>query len=449
MGREVQQTQAWLGLQARHIFMVLLAVQSSAFVLLLHYSRVMPVVGGRRYFTSTAVFLNEVFKLTICLTVSLYEISKSAPPSMPATSLFGSLIAAIFSGDSWKVAVPAGLYTLANSLLYIALSNMEAPAFQATHQLKLVVAAVFGVILLRRNITYGKWISLLLLLGGVALVQIPPVDPQELDRRTHTYHPRLRARSATYEGIEDDIIQGHPHFNRNVGILAALGACIAAGLGSVSFEKVLKDSAYSTSIWIRNVQLAIYSIFPALFIGVVFVDGEHVAKSGFFQGYNWAVWTTIGVQAVGGIATSFCVSYAETTLTQQASVLSIILSTLASFWLFEFKLSATFLLGTLVVLAATYFYIQGLPAVKLDGRPRPPPIRIQSFEKSKTSSPGSTPAQDDSGMAPPNDFSIKLPTTPLIAEAALSTSRPGSPGHHARPHSSRGSYFSKQPQDES
>lgn len=43
----------------------------------MHYSRVMPVVGGQRYHTSTSVFLNEVIKLGISLTmvVSLYAIS--------------------------------------------------------------------------------------------------------------------------------------------------------------------------------------------------------------------------------------------------------------------------------------------------------------------------------------------------------------------------------------
>jgi hypothetical protein len=35
----------------------------------MHYSRVMPVVGGQRYHTSTSVFLNEVLKLGISLTM--------------------------------------------------------------------------------------------------------------------------------------------------------------------------------------------------------------------------------------------------------------------------------------------------------------------------------------------------------------------------------------------
>ena len=74
---------------------------------ILHHSRVMPLVGGHRYLPSTAVFLCEVLKLTICTTLALYDMSRTIAPSMPATSLFSGLVAAVFTGDSWKLAIPA------------------------------------------------------------------------------------------------------------------------------------------------------------------------------------------------------------------------------------------------------------------------------------------------------------------------------------------------------
>lgn len=316
---------------------------------LLHYSRVSPVVDGRRYFPSTAVFLTEVTKLAVCLTVALYDVSKSAPPSMPATSLFTSLSAAIFSGDSWKLVVPAGLYTLANSLLYIGLSNLQAATFQVAYQLRIVAAAAFGAVVFKRNYTLATWMSLLAILVGVAIVQFPASDPYDVDSREHLHVPRtieawksrLHKRSATYEGIEEDLMLGHTQMDGRIGLLATVAACVASGLAGVTFEKVLKNSSSPTTIWIRNVQLAVYSIFPALFIGVVFLDGEKIAKVGFFDGYDWTVWATIAVHAIGGIATSFCISYAENMLRYSAGGISIVLSTIASFWLFEFKLSAS------------------------------------------------------------------------------------------------------------
>lgn len=316
----------------------------------------MPAIGGKRYLTSTAVFLNEVIKLAISLTMALYEISKTMPPSMPATSLFFSLSSSVFSGDSWKLAIPASLYTLANSLQYIGLSNMAAATFQVTYQLKVLTTALFGLALLRRSISARKWAILLLLMLGVALVQVLTGDSDMMslkDKRVHLSFPRsleewkmmggaaanLHRRSATYEGIQDDMEQ-IPHLDQSIGLLATIGACLASGLAGVYFEKVLRDSTNSPSLWVRNVQLAMYSIFPALFIGVIFLDGEKIATNGFFEGYNWAVWSTIAVQSLGGVATAFAINHSDKIPKNLATSISIILSTLASFWLFDFEVTS-------------------------------------------------------------------------------------------------------------
>jgi solute carrier family 35 (UDP-sugar transporter), member A1/2/3 len=94
------------------------------------------MVGERRYFASTAVFLNEVIKLAVSLTIAIYDISRTLPPSTPASVLFEQLYASTFSGDGWKLAAPAMLYTLQNSLQYIAVSNLDAVHFQILNQLK-------------------------------------------------------------------------------------------------------------------------------------------------------------------------------------------------------------------------------------------------------------------------------------------------------------------------
>lgn len=318
----------------------------------------MPPTGGKRYLTSTAVFLNEVVKLGIALTMALYDVSKSAPSSMPATSLFCSLTGAVFSGDSWKLAIPASLGVLSNSLQYIALSNMRAATFQVSFQLQFLTTAIFGLIILRRSIGTRKWGLLLLLLVGVALVQIPDANSEQVPLQedgSSLHFPRsleewkavkgggsnLRKRSATYEGIEEDIQTADPRLNAAVGLLAIVGAALASGFSGVYFEKVLKDSSNHISLWVRNVQLAVYSISPALFIGVVFRDGDNIANDGFFQGYNWAVWCTIACQALGGVLTTFSICYGQRDPRCFATTASIIASIVGSVWLFEFELTTT------------------------------------------------------------------------------------------------------------
>jgi len=99
----------------------------------------MPVFDGHRYFTSTAVFLTEVIKLALSLTIALYDISQSLPPNTAATVLFEQLWRNVFGGDGYLLTIPATLYTLQNSLQYIAVSNLEAVSFQILYQLKVTI----------------------------------------------------------------------------------------------------------------------------------------------------------------------------------------------------------------------------------------------------------------------------------------------------------------------
>ena len=77
-----------------------------------------------------------MIKLAVSLTIALYDASRTLPPNTPATVLFEQLYASVFSGDGWKLAIPATLYTLQNSLQYIAISNLDAVHFQSRYQLK-------------------------------------------------------------------------------------------------------------------------------------------------------------------------------------------------------------------------------------------------------------------------------------------------------------------------
>ncbi|KAL8939030.1 MAG: hypothetical protein Q9216_003579 [Gyalolechia sp. 2 TL-2023] len=361
--------------------------------------------------------------------------SRSMSPSTPATSLLGGLANAVFTGDSWKLAIPASLYVLQNSLQYFAISNLDTAIFQVTYQFKILPTALFSVVLLGRTLSPRKWLALALLMVGVAIVQIPAAETASLSplKDPHVgYHfpwslggfrgvgtaasAPLYKRSATYEGIQEDDALENPKMNTSMGIAAALMGCTVSSLASVYFEKILKDAVHPVSLWVRNVQLALYSMFPALFLGVFYVDGERIAHNGFFAGYNGTVWATLVLQAIGGMVVSLCVNYADNIAKSFAMSISILISLCASIWFFEFKMTRNFMIGTSVVLFATYLYN------KHDGRSRPAPLRIHEYEKT-TIDPKSS-----GGRSTP----IKYPATPLRREGR-SSSRPSSPGrHHSR-----------------
>ncbi|KAF2193463.1 nucleotide-sugar transporter [Zopfia rhizophila CBS 207.26] len=433
------------GIPLKQLSLITLTFQNSALILIMHHSRVMPLVGGHRYHTSTSVFLNEVIKLGISLTMALYDMSANLPANTPATVLFENLISAVFTNESWKLAIPALLYTLQNTLQYVAVSHLDAATFQVTYQLKILTTAIFSVVLLGRSLSTRKWASLVLLIIGISIVQFPhSSDPSGLqslkDTQSRMFWPRsieelrdlgstaaaqLSKRSATYEGIEEDVAMQNPPMNGSVGLAAVLAACILSGLAGITFEKILKESmTLNASLWIRNVQLSFWSIFPALFFGVIFIDGEKIAKTGFFAGYNWVVWTTITFQALGGVIVAMVINYADNIAKNFATSISIVISFLASVFFFNFSITASYLIGTSVVLFATYLYTN-------QDRARPPPIRIADYEKTTIDG---NPSYFDLERA-----SAPLAKSPLRTEA-LSTSRPGTPSverHHFRVNSER------------
>ncbi|KAK3044037.1 UDP-galactose transporter Gms1, partial [Coniosporium uncinatum] len=144
--------------------------------------------------------------------------------------------------------------------------------------------------------------------------------------------------------------------NASLGLMAVVIACTISGLAGVYFEKVLKDSNATASLWVRNVQLSFYSLFPAFFLGVVMKDSQEIMQGGFFQGYNGVVWTAIAFQAAGGLIVALVVNYADNIAKNFATSISILLSSVASVWFFDFTITPNFMIGTGVVLYATYLY---------------------------------------------------------------------------------------------
>lgn len=218
-----------------------------------------------------------------------------------------------------------------------------------------------------------RWVALILLTVGVATVSLPQsgttLDDKLLfhDTSDH-FFPRsvhelgqvvdgtgevahhlsrravaavvngLTKRSATYEGIVEDE-DTDPKMNYSIGLVAVLVAATVSALNGVYFEKVLKDSPTPVSVWTRNIQLSFYSLFPALFVGVVFKDGSDILVHGFFDGYNWIVWTAIGFHATSGILTTLVINYADNIAKNFSTSFSILISVVFCLWFFDFELT--------------------------------------------------------------------------------------------------------------
>ncbi|KAK0269954.1 UDP-galactose transporter Gms1 [Friedmanniomyces endolithicus] len=307
----------------------------------------MPLVNRPPYYISNAVLLSEILKLATSLSLALYDIARDPHTleDLTVTGLFTKLGQVVFTSDSWKMALPAILYPLQTTLQYIGVSNLDDATFQVTSQLEMLVTAVLSVTMLGRSLSMRKWVATIILMVGIAIVQVPTfsnpdtivLSTKDLQGGVEFHSPRtiwdleslgnaaagqLSKRYATYEGIEvDDAANAPPEVNTRIGLVAVVLACSLSGVASAYSEKALKDAKPempSASAWVRNVQMSFYSIWPALpalthapentFIGVFFTGGKHIAKTGFFAGYNSVVWLAIMFQALGGVVGALVVN---------------------------------------------------------------------------------------------------------------------------------------------
>jgi UDP-sugar transporter A1/2/3 len=299
--------------------LVTLTLQNSILGLSMRYARTRP---GDMFVSSTAVVMSEAVKLLTCL-VLIYQEEGNIEKTLAA--LHNTIIKQPV--DTLKVCVPSFVYIVQNNLLYVSASHLDAATYQVTYQLKILTTAMFTVVILRRSLFPLQWGALVILLTGVVMVQL-----------AHTDTPYLPS------GLEQ---------NRLLGFAAALFACILSGFAGIYFEKLLKGA--DISVWMRNVQLSFLSLPFGLFTCLMY-DGTTIHNNGFFFGYDSFVWYLITLQAGGGLVVAMVVKYADNILKGFATSLAIVISCVASVYLFDFQVTLQFVLGASLVMLSIFMY---------------------------------------------------------------------------------------------
>ncbi|ERT01135.1 hypothetical protein HMPREF1624_02375 [Sporothrix schenckii ATCC 58251] len=378
---------------------IFLVLQNSALIMVMHHSRAKPVSGQRRYFISTAMMFVELIKLVFSLAIDCHaqiKAQKAAAaaaaasaangddskqrPALPANPYAPANIASIlyqslFASGSWMLILPAGLYALQTHLVYVAVSNMETVPFQVTYQLKILTTVLFSIVMLQRVITPKQWLALVLLTLGVAIVQVAETSggPGAKTMASASASASAPASSFSLASLMGWFAGGrtnsanhtrvttaspklaHP-MNTTKGFFAAIVASFISGFTGVYFEKLIKESRVSVSLWTRNAQLSFFSLFPILLLGVWCKDGAAIAQHGFFVGYGPTVWATIALQALGGILVAICITYADNVAKNLAASFSIVVSYMANAVLFGEPMTLQSTLGVSTVLFSLYLY---------------------------------------------------------------------------------------------
>jgi len=235
--------------------------------------------------------------------------------------------------DALKIMVPALLYLVQNSLLYIALSNLSAPLFQVTYQAKLVTTALVSVVMLKRSYSTQQWICLVVLSVGVAIVVL---GEDQSNKKDNT-----------------------PTQSLTLGLTSVTIACLSSALAGVYFEKVLKrNDSQPVSLWMRNIQMAFFSVVIAVIQGWRLESTSHEK---YLHGFTGWVWVLVFLQAGGGLLVAAVIKYADNVLKGLATGVSVVVATVCSMVLFGTPLSFQFTAGATLILVAVYLFSNKIP----------------------------------------------------------------------------------------
>ena len=137
------------------------------------------------------------------------------------------------------------------------------------------------------------------------------------------------------------------------GLFAVLAACITSGFAGVYFEKVLKGK--TGTMWSRNLQLSSASIIIGIF-GIFSTHYVEIVERGPFVGFGFSAWMTVMLQALGGLVVAAVVKYADNIIKAFATSVSILLSSVLSYFLFDWHPTMRWSIGACLVFCAVYIY---------------------------------------------------------------------------------------------
>ena len=221
-----------------------------------------------------------------------------------------------------KMLVPSIVYTVQMNALYIGYGNVEAAIGQTIYQTKILFTAFCTRVVLQRVLNPNQWISLVVLMVGVVVVQ-----------STDQAH-----KSTGREGQ-----------NPLLGSVALAMAAFCSAFASVYFESIVK-SEQRPSLWLLNIQLALFGSVVAL-LGVL-VNG----KGSWFDGFSPLVWFSIAWQAGGGLVVALTIKHADNVLRCFAQAGAIVVVAVVSAMFFEFVITTPFFLGTVLVVISMFLY---------------------------------------------------------------------------------------------
>lgn len=310
--------------------LVMLMVQNASDPLLMQKANVVSGTGRdgapARWNAQTGVMVNQLFKLAVSLPLALYSGESPA-------EIIGSW------ADGAGSALPSLLFLLQGNLQFAAIQHLDAATYAALSQLKILAAALFAVILLRRPLPWRRWLALAGLVAGLILVQHSSAEPARGAETAELELERSRALA--------------------LGVGFSVACSCLSGLSGVYTESILKES--KLSLWSRNVHFSLIGCVLSLAGFVATGDFRSLVIQGrFFDGYTPWCWACIINRSLGGLLVSMVTKYTSNLAKHLACAVSMVLTCVVAVVLGR-PANWEFAMGIAIVCLSTTMYNVSMP----------------------------------------------------------------------------------------
>uniref|UniRef100_A0A0N5C6C3 UDP-galactose translocator n=1 Tax=Strongyloides papillosus TaxID=174720 RepID=A0A0N5C6C3_STREA len=296
------------------------------------------------YIASVGLVVGEAFKLLLSVFFLTYEL-KSFPKAMKA--LYISTF--VHWKDMLNTGIPAFLYAIQNLLFQYAISYLDATVLLVTQQLKILTTALFAVLILKSKLSGVQWISMVVLIIGIILIQWKVPESKKSDSVVGNGTEIAKVVKEDFYPLPNPL-----HIPPQIiGLVMVFIGTILSGFSGIFLEKIFKKT--SQSIWCLNFQLAAFSV-PVFFCVSVITDSSKIDEKGLFAGFDWWVIAAYFLFGLHGMVVALLLKHASSILKCFASGFLITCTAIVSVFLFNVIPNILLIVGTSIILLAVYLY---------------------------------------------------------------------------------------------
>ncbi len=279
------------------------------------------VDGGLPYKTTSAIFMQELIKLTFaCWYWFTYDYRGGGYNGL------GRFTVRNFA----MFAIPGMTYALQNSFVYIAITLLGPPTFQVFSNFKIITTAILFSWVLKRRLTVIQWLSVVLLFMAMVVAKLGMFFESEEDSA-------WGSRGEFYFGC----------------ILLIINSTLSAFSG-ICNEWLIKKIDPEAPLQFKNMQLYFFGVVLNILGGLV--QSRPAGNGGFFAGFTPTVWIIVLNNAALGISVSYIMKYANNLVKCFTGAVAVYIASTLSAYFFDEKIDVSFMCGVVVFSIAFYLY---------------------------------------------------------------------------------------------